>query len=124
MAWKGWAYSEDYERYRKVLAAEDIPLIEAGINQILNTIPGERRMRPDFGSYLRKHVFDPHDPILYAEMEREVIDAVRKWEPRVVLESARIQAVEGNEHAVEAVIVWKLKDNQRVSSILNVRVEG
>jgi len=123
MSWVGWAYTHsEAERLSQLRKASDIKLIEAGIHQILNTTPGERRMLPEFGSRLKYLIFDPHDDILYTEIGREVIRAVERWEPRVVLENVQIQPIEGNEHAVKVFVVWRLRTNQRVSGRSQVRV--
>ena len=125
MSWKGWAFTEEEgENFAQLRAAEDIPLIQAGIYQIINTVPGERRMLPEFGSRVRSLVFDPHDAILYTEIGREVIRAVERWEPRIVLEDVQIQKDPANEHAVRAYVVWRLKANRRVSSRTEIKVRG
>lgn len=122
--WLGFKFFKDPEDYCKVDSSSNIPLIESGIDQILNTLPGERRMLPEFGSRLRRLVFEPHDDILYLELGREVATAIARWEPRVILEDVRIRAVESNEHAVAVSIRYYLKTNRRVASTLSVRVEG
>lgn len=125
MGWKGWAYTQEpAEGFSQLREAEDVELIQAGIHQILNTVPGERRMLPEFGSRIRYLVFDPHDDILYAEIGREVIRAVERWEPRVVLVEVQVQADELNDHAVRVYVVWRLKANRRVSGRAEIKVSG
>lgn len=123
MSWNGWKYTQDdAEGFSQLREAVDVDLIQSGIHQILNTTPGERRMLPEFGSRLKYLLFDPHDGILYTELGREVIRAVERWEPRVLLEDVQIQPIEGNEHAVWVYVVWRLRVNQRVSGRSEVRV--
>ena len=59
--------------------------IHESIVQILGTRIGERFMRPDFGSRLRELVFEANDQVLRALVRHHVIDAIKKWEKRVVI---------------------------------------
>lgn len=57
--------------------------INQSIYMILSTTPGERVFRPDFGSNLRKIVFDPNDAMSVNLLRVTVEDALRKWEKRI-----------------------------------------
>lgn len=52
---------------------------------LLDTDPGERLMRPDFGCGLRRHLMQPNNPATRAAIAREITQAVGRWEPRVSL---------------------------------------
>ncbi len=65
--------------------ANDIELIEGNILQILGTRKGERIMLPLFGSRVMDFIFEPLDHITCALIRFEVIEAIRLWEPRVIL---------------------------------------
>lgn len=123
MSWRGWAYKhDDAEEQSQLRKAEDVELIQSGIHQILNTSPGERRMLPEFGSRVRHLLFDPHDDLLYREIGREVIRAVERWEPRIILRDVQVRPDDTNDHAVRVYIVWQLRANQRVSGRAEIRV--
>ena len=49
------------------------------------TAPGERVMRPTWGTSLRISVFEPNDPQLRQRLEREITEAIRTYEPRVIV---------------------------------------
>jgi phage baseplate assembly protein W len=55
------------------------------ILQILGTRPGERYMNPEFGSRLNDLVFEQNDEILKGLIRHYVIDAIKRWEKRVVI---------------------------------------
>jgi hypothetical protein len=59
--------------------------IQESIIQILGTRPGERFMRPEFGSRLKDLVFEANDEVLKGLIRHYVIDAVKRWEKRVVI---------------------------------------
>lgn len=123
MDWYGQAYALDAEKYSVAMKQRNVELIESGITQILLTVPGERRMLPEFGSRVKTLLFEPHDETLYAEIGTEVVVAVERWEPRVILVDVHIQGVEDNEHAIRARVVWAMKTNRRISSTLDLKIE-
>lgn len=57
--------------------------IQQSIWMILGTSPGERVMRPTFGSGLRELVFQPLNPQLVGSAVGAVRDALTRWEPRI-----------------------------------------
>jgi phage baseplate assembly protein W len=59
---------------------------------ILATYPGERPMRPDFGSRLRDFVFRGASWETAAEVEHEVRTALLRWEPRVDVDRVSVTA--------------------------------
>ena len=64
---------------------EGIDLIEGNITQILSTIPGERVMLPEFGCKIRQVLFDDINVGTVALAKTYVIDAIKRWEKRVIL---------------------------------------
>tara|TARA_R100000458_G_C8277463_1_gene252964 strand:- start:1058 stop:1480 length:423 start_codon:yes stop_codon:yes gene_type:complete len=57
--------------------------VMAGLKQLLLTNRGERVMRPDFGTSLRKSVFEPYTASLKIQLREEIKATIRKYEPRV-----------------------------------------
>lgn len=58
-------------------------LLADSIKQILLTEQGERVMRPDFGTTLRRRLFENIDQPLVKAIQKEVVGAITRWEPRV-----------------------------------------
>jgi phage baseplate assembly protein W len=57
--------------------------IRQAIRIILDTDPGERAMRPDFGAGLRALVFEPINTHTLALVRHRVEQALVVWEPRI-----------------------------------------
>ena len=57
--------------------------IEQAILMILRTAPGQRVMRPEFGSELHDLVFMPNNGETAARVKRAVRQALGRWEPRI-----------------------------------------
>ncbi|MGZ4479598.1 MAG: GPW/gp25 family protein [Nocardioidaceae bacterium] len=57
--------------------------IEEAIRLVLATSPGERPMRPEFGSRIAEHVFGPANAATAGHLAYEVRVALERWEPRI-----------------------------------------
>ncbi len=65
------------------------------IEQLLFTAPGERVMRPEFGSGLRELVFAPNSPELAATTQFLVHSALQQWlSDLIIVEAVQVEAVE------------------------------
>ena len=103
----------------------DIELIEGNIIQILGTRKGERVMLPDFGSKILDFIFEPLDHITCALLRIEIIEAIKKWEPRVTLDKQNTIIIPyPNEFKVQAHLSYYLKIyNQNRNLILKINRE-
>ncbi|HVK25803.1 MAG TPA: GPW/gp25 family protein [Actinokineospora sp.] len=64
--------------------------LEQAMRLILATYPGERPMRPEFGSRIRDFVFRPANMETVGELSQEVRTALMRWEPRVDIDSVDV----------------------------------
>ncbi|OLR92879.1 baseplate protein [Actinokineospora bangkokensis] len=83
----GWAYPVGVSPVGGIALAGGTDKLEQAMRLILATYPGERPMRPAFGSRLRDHVFGPVSGATLEAVSDEVRRALAMWEPRVVVES-------------------------------------
>lgn len=66
-------------------ASQEHNHIRESILQILGTRPGERFMNPEFGSRLHDLVFEQNDEVLKGLIRHYVIEAIKRWEKRIVI---------------------------------------
>lgn len=71
--------------------------LRQSIADILSTPIGSRRMRPDYGSKLRRFVDLPVNEGWKSAVQAEVARALGRWEPRLKLERVRVLSVVGGE---------------------------
>ena len=104
----------------------DIKLIEGNIIQILGTRRGERVMLPLFGSRILDFIHEPLDHITCALLRYELIDAIKMWEPRIILDRKNTTITPfPEEFKVMASIRYFLKThNQNQSLILEFNRKG
>jgi uncharacterized protein len=74
----------------RIPAAEGIALVRQSIGQILDTEPGERTMLPAFGCGLRRYLMEPNTLTTRSAMERDIEDALNRWEPRIQLTNVAV----------------------------------
>ena len=73
------------ERTGGTEGSSDLDRIRESILQILETRPGERFMRPEFGSRVRDLVFEQNDALLKGLLRFRITDAIKRWEKRVAV---------------------------------------
>lgn len=83
--------------------------IEESIKVILMTGKGERVMRPDFGSNLNRFVFESIDYGNLVQIENEVKDALRQWEPRIADVEAEARQKKGAGNIIEIHISYRVR---------------
>lgn len=71
--------------------------LRQSIEDILTTPLGSRRMRPDYGSKLRRFVDLPVSEGWKSAVQAEVTRSLLRWEPRLKLERVRVLAVVGGQ---------------------------
>ena len=87
----GWSFPVRPEAVgNDVARAEYEEDIRQAIRIILETSPGERVMRPDFGSGLRSMVFEPVSYTTAALLKQRVEQALVVWEPRIDLREVTV----------------------------------
>ncbi|EAR21759.1 GPW/gp25 family protein [Nitrococcus mobilis] len=69
-----------------IAMAEHDRAVRQSILLLLSTRPGERVMRADYGCWLQRLVFAPNDAGTAGLAIHYVGEALRRWEPRVVIQ--------------------------------------
>ena len=78
---------------RTGLSLSGLDHLRQSIEDILTTPIGSRRMRPEYGSRLRRYVDLPVNDGWKSAVQAEVARALGRWEPRFRLERVRVTAV-------------------------------
>lgn len=87
---RGWAFPPRLNDRNRISTVSDDADIKRSIYIIINTIPGERVMRPDFGCEIHSLIFSPANDQTAATAERYVKEALGRWEPRIDLKRVRV----------------------------------
>ena len=107
----GWAFPARPDVDRGAMAWQSGPaVVRQSILIILDTEPGERVMRPNFGCGLRRFLMEPNNPTTRAAIAREVEDALRLWERRIVVSSVDVRPADDHATVIVAIDYTYLRD--------------
>ena len=98
--------------------------VMSGLKQLLLTNKGERVMRPDFGTSLRRRVFEPYNEETKSNLDEELRFIIKKYEPRVNIIQLEI-SFEPNSydrHHIYISLRFKIKDEVTNTQILELIV--
>jgi phage baseplate assembly protein W len=79
----GWAFPVGVDACGSIALVRGTQELEQAMRLILMTYPGERPMRPRFGSRLRDFIFDGATSENATAIGHEVRETLLRWEPRV-----------------------------------------
>jgi len=88
----GWRFPLETDPQGGFALAGGTDKLEQAMRLILTTYPGERPMRPEFGSRLRDYVFGPASMEHAADLSHEVHQALVRWEPRIEVDRVETYA--------------------------------
>ena len=80
---QGWIFPPRVDAQGGLALTNDRNEIEQAVKIILTTSPGQRVMRPTFGSRLHELVFAPNNSHTAGQARRHVEEALGMWEPRI-----------------------------------------
>jgi phage baseplate assembly protein W len=106
----GWAFPLGVGPQGSIALVRREVELEQAMRLILSTYPGERPMRPEFGSRIRDFVFRPVNIETIAELSQEVRNALLRWEPRVNIEGVYVIPDPSDEGALYIDIQYVVKD--------------
>ncbi len=73
-----------------LIAIKNETAIARSVRNIIMTIPGERFFQPSFGSSVNRILFSNMDEISASNLEDEIGNSIRNYEPRVKLRSLKV----------------------------------
>jgi phage baseplate assembly protein W len=92
--------------------------IKGLIEQVLFTAPGERVMRPDFGSGLRRLLFAGNSPEMAATTQMLAQSALQQWLGNLIaVESVVVEAADSALHVEVIYSVLRTQQRQEVTFV-------
>ncbi len=109
------AIDENTGRFMMVSAEEDI---RQSIYIILMTKKNERAMMPDFGCNIHNYVFGLPDNSTMTLLKKEIVDALTKWEPRIINVEVIINMSEKNNGKVIFDIIYTVRATNNPNNLV------
>jgi len=108
----GWAFPPGVNKQGGMALANGRSEIEQAIQIILMTTPGQRLMRPTFGSRLTELVFAPNNNQTAVFAQRYVEEALGMWEPRINVLDVTAYPDAQRHHCLMIEILYEIKATQ------------
>jgi uncharacterized protein len=115
---QGWAFPLQIDPRGGFALARGPRDIEQAIRIILETMPGERVMRPEFGCRVKELLFAPRNASTRGELVSIVEAALARWEPRIEVQSVDVNDDPSNDGAWLVEIRYTIKDTHDTRSIV------
>ncbi len=115
---QGWAYPLQINQRGEFALARGESDIEQSIRIILQTSPGERVMRPEFGCRAKELLFAPRNASTQGLMAYYVRRALERWEPRITLLDVAVNPDPDHDGALLVEIRYRVSETHNERSIV------
>ncbi len=89
---KGWSFPvRPHARTGQLTYTQGADKVQQSIVLILETEPGERLMRPEFGCGLRRYLMQPNTSATRALIAHDVERSLALWEPRIRVSQVQVE---------------------------------
>ena len=92
--------------------------IEQAIGIILETVPGERVMRPEFGCRVHELIFAPNNASTHGLIIHYIEQALERWEPRIQVREIEVNTDPDSGATLLVEIKYVIKDSHDERSIV------
>jgi phage baseplate assembly protein W len=106
---RGWAFPVRLDLRGRVALTTGVESIERAIRIILQTVKGERVMRPQFGSDLHLLVFAENNATTAGLADFYVRQALARWEPRIEVDEVKVSWSQADRGAMIINITYTIK---------------
>jgi len=100
-----------------------IEAIRSNLIHLIMTEKGERWYLPEFGTNLKKYIFEQQDNFTRNDIKRQLNDDISKWIPNLNIDEITVEEDSTNEYAVEIEIKYSVtEDVFRQSDVIVVKL--
>ena len=97
-------------RSHDILKDMDVEALKTSIRSILLTIPGTRRMQPEFGANLESKLFEPLDETTGRAIGKIITEQIEQWDSAITIRQVAIEVDEDN-HRYNISIQYSARDS-------------
>jgi len=85
--------------------------IKSDLMHLLLTNKGERLYQPEFGTDLKKFLFEPNIVTVQKNIQQEIQSAIDKFIPNLKVDTLEVERIEDSEHAVIVKLEYTVTNN-------------
>lgn len=89
----------------------DVEAIKADLMHLVLTSKGERLYLPDFGTNLRRFIFEPNDNLTLSDIKYEISESVKKYIPNLKINEVSVEPSIENEYLATVRIDYTITDD-------------
>lgn len=89
----------------------DAEAIKADLIHLVLTSKGERLYLPDFGTNLRRFIFEPNDNLTLSDIKFEISETVKKYLPNLRVNEVLVEPSTENEYLATVRIDYTITDD-------------
>ena len=115
---RGWRFPIKVNARGAIDWSEGPDRLRDAIWIVVKTAMGERIMRPEFGSGVDGFVFQPNSAATRAALSQAVRQALVTWEPRIDLDSVRVDEVPGEASQVMVAIDYRIRSTNELFNLV------
>ena len=116
MAWKDIDIFLEKQADGDIKAMIDEDAINNSLINIFSTMQGERRMIPDAFIYIHSLLFEPMDEKTAQRLGEGLVEAVFKWDDRVVIDNFNIDINEdANQYNTK--LYYRMQDSENIATV-------
>jgi phage baseplate assembly protein W len=115
---RGWAFPIVPTATGGFAWAEGADSIEQAVRIILETSPGERLMRPEFGCGVWELVMEANTAQLHGRLQARVREALVRWEPRIDVLDVRIDSPPEQKNLLFIRIDYRIRANNALYNLV------
>jgi uncharacterized protein len=98
--------------------------VRQSVMLILETEPGERVMRPDFGCGLERYLMAPNNEVIRAQLSGSIEAALQRWEPRISVEEVDVYAGDDPAEVIVSIRYQHVRDGSDGAVLFPFRLGG
>jgi len=115
---RGWAFSVVATTSGGIGFVSGAASVEQAIKIILETSPGERVMRPEFGCGIWELVMEANTAQLHGRIQARVREALVRWEPRIDVLDVRVDSPPEKKNVLFIRIDYRIRANNALYNLV------
>lgn len=114
----GMAFPMDVDGEGRVVLNSYEDHVRQSVLLIMQTVKGERVMRPDFGAGLQTLVFEPAGPATAAMVQHEIKQALVRNEPRIDVLNVQVTADPGQPGVLTINVKYQVRQTDTIYNVV------
>ena len=107
---------DDFQKFFVDLNTTEKDKVRSQIMHVVFTPKNQRIRRPEFGTDLIKYIFSPNDSVSWEGVKNEVITAVQRFVPNVVLNDVRVVQSDDERAEIYVRMDYSVKEGNKITN--------